>query len=154
MFAAVLCAAPFVAGGVEARADHYGSRQYYGGWHRYSNYYYRSYYYKPYSDYYGYKHHYVIYYPTRPQYYYYYNPYKHYYWGRCPTYTDGTQAYSLLPEEHRKGDIDEIQETAFPQPGNMPKIPDAKDNAQVDLPPDDLPPEATKGAVALPGAKK
>lgn len=122
-------------------ANQYAPRQYYGNWRKHTrqNYYYRSYYYKPSPTYVGYKHHYAIYYPTRPKYIYYYNPYKKYYWGRCPLQTDGKPAYSLLAEKDRKANINDIPESAFPPPGPMPRIPDAEDDATLDLPPDDLP---------------
>lgn len=61
-----------------ALADGYSSpRQYYSGWNKSptQTYYYRYYYYKPSASYAGYKHHYVIYFPSRPKYVYYYNPY-------------------------------------------------------------------------------
>jgi hypothetical protein len=126
-----------------AQASAYGSRQYYSGWRNNSRggYYYRSYYYKPRPSYYGYKHHYVVYYPSRPKYYYYYNPYKNQYWGRCPVETDGKGEYSMLAEGDRKANLDDIPEKAFPEPGRMPRIPEAteKDEEQLDLPPDDLP---------------
>jgi len=143
LFSAVLFAIPFMTGGSEARAGDYHPRQYYSHWYRPSsyNYYYRYYYYKPYEGYHGYKHHYVFYYPRYGNYYYYYNPYKKAYWGRCPVEYQGTPQYSLLPQEARKGDLDEIQPNSFPKPGPMPPIPDSKpgDNVTVDLPPDDLP---------------
>jgi hypothetical protein len=143
LYAAVLFALPFAVGSSEARAGGYG-RQYYSSWYYHPTYHYsyRYYYYKPYDDYYGYKHHYVFYYPSYPDYYYYYNPYKKYYWGRCPSHFDGTPQYSLLPEEARKGDLEQIPESSFPKPGAMPPIPESKagDGVTVDLPPDDLPP--------------
>jgi hypothetical protein len=127
-----------------ARANTYGSRQYYSNWsyHAKRGYYYRTYYYKPHADYYGYKHHYVIYYSARP-YYYYYNPYKKYYWGRCPVRSEGKARYSLLPEEARKSRLEDIPEKAFPDFGPTPPIPDSngKDGGRLDLPPDDLPGE-------------
>jgi hypothetical protein len=145
IFTALLAAAPFAAGGTDARAGDYYTRQYYSSWHRPANYnyYYRTYYYKPSPTYYGYKHHYVIYYPSRPQHYYYYNPYKKTYWGRCPSQLNGTEQYSLLAEADRKGDLDSIKESAFPNPGPMPPIPESSDGAKVDLPPDDLPDAGT-----------
>src|SRR5262245_28932623 len=66
-------------------------RQYYGYYRFYKpgNYFYRLYYYKPSPNYVGYKHHYTIYYPSRPRFQYFYNPYKKVYWGRCPARTNG-----------------------------------------------------------------
>src|SRR5438132_1052103 len=71
--------------------DYYTSRQYYSTWQKHPQraFYYRSYYYKPTADYVGYKHHYVVYYPSRPTHLYFYNPYKKVYWGRCPIHTNG-----------------------------------------------------------------
>jgi hypothetical protein len=125
-----------------AEANPYTPRQYYSGWHKHSsyNYYYRTYYYKPSTDYVGYRHHYVVYYPSRPQHYYYYNPYAKTYWGRCPVKTDSKGEYSLLAEKDRKGNLDDIPEEAFPKSGKLPKLPEATDDATLDLPPDDLPP--------------
>lgn len=129
-----------------AWANRYAARQYYSGWSYRSThkYYYRTYYYKPTPTYYGYKHHYVIHYPSRPQYNYYYNPYKKVYWGRCPSQTNGTEAYSLLAEADRRENLEDIPEKAFPKPGKMPAIPESQDGAEVDLPPDDLPPNAER----------
>jgi hypothetical protein len=122
-------------------ADPYTPRQYYGNWkqHTSKTYYYRPYYYKPSPTYSGYKHHYVIYYPSRPTYYYYYNSYTRTYWGRCPVKTDGKGEYSLLADADRKGNIEEIPEKAFPPMAKLPKMPEATDDATLDLPPDDLP---------------
>jgi hypothetical protein len=47
--------------------------------------------------------------------------------------------YSLLAEEHRKGTLTEIKEEHFPKPGRMPKVPGAKDDVRMDVPPGDLP---------------
>jgi len=128
------------------QADYGSPSQYYGGWHQYPqrNHYYRAYYYKPQPTYVGYRHHYVMYYPNHPthrNYYYFYNPYKRQYWGRCPVEYHGQEAYSMLPESERKGNLEEIKESAFPAPGKMPLIPesDAKQNQRMDLPPDDPP---------------
>lgn len=118
-------------------------RQYYGGWakHPRRSYHYRHYYYKPSPGYVGYKHHYAIHHPSRPKHVYFYNPYKKVYWGRCPLSSGGKPAYSLLPESARKATLEEIPESAFPPPGEMPRIPDAEDDATLELPPDDLPPD-------------
>ncbi len=118
-----------------------GGRQYYSGWSKPAgrSYYYRTYYYKPTPTYSGYKHHYVVYYPTRPKYVYYYNPYKKQYWGRCPSQSAGKEQYQLLADKDRKASLDDIAESAFPEAGKMPRIPEAEDDARVDVPPDDLP---------------
>ena len=125
-----------------AEADTYSGRQYYSGWNHHSSYgyHYRYYYYKPSTSYYGYRHNYVIYYPSRPKYYYYYNPYTKHYWGRCPVDSKGRGEYSMLAEKDRRSSLDEIPEEAFPKPGKVPGIPEATDDATLDLPPDDLPP--------------
>ena len=124
-------------------ADGYGHspRQYYGAWHKHpqTNYFYRSYYFKPHDQYAGYRHHYVVLFPDRPRHCYFYNPYAKRYWGRCSTFHDGKPEYSHLTEQDQKGAIAEIPETAFPKPGALPAIPESKDGAKLDLPPDDLP---------------
>ena len=74
---------------------------------------------------------------------YYFNPYKRVYWGRSLTDCGGKELYSLLAEKDRKGNLDEIPETAFPKPGAMPSLPESTDGTKVDRPPDDLPGEAT-----------
>ena len=137
-----LLAAVLLGTGVGASAA-YSARQYYSGWHKHTKYtyYYRYYYYKPTPTYAGYKHHYVVYYPARPDYVYYYNPYKKVYWGRCPSQAAGKPEYSMLAEADRKATLEEIPEKAFPKPAALPAIPDSdpKEDATLDLPPDDLP---------------
>src|SRR5262245_48178124 len=119
----------------------HSSRQYYSSWRQHSNtrYHYRKYYYKPRGDYVGFKHHYVVHDSKRPNHLYFYNPYKKVFWGRCPTQSNGRGTYSLLAEKDRKATLEEIPEEAFPAPGKMPSIPEAEDDAEMDLPPDDLP---------------
>jgi hypothetical protein len=123
----------------------HAARQYYSGWNRNSqrSFYYRSYYYQPSTSYFGYRHHYAIYYPSRPEYLYFYNPYKKVFWGRCPAHGDGKGQYSLLAQEDRKGSLKQIRESAFPEPGAMPPIPESTDEAVMEMPPDDLPGEGT-----------
>ncbi len=130
-----------VAGSSPSANAQYGYRQYYSSWRYYPSrsYYYRSYYYKPYVSYSGYKHHYCVYYPSRPSYIYYYNPYKQVYWGR---YDVEAKGYSLLAEKDRKQKLEEIPEEAFPAPGKMPAIPESEDNVPIAEPPQDLPTEA------------
>jgi hypothetical protein len=109
-------------------------RQYYGArWYHYPQrgYYYRYYYYKPYPTYTGYKYHYCIYYP-RTRYVYYYNPYRRVFWGR---YDVEARGYSHLAEEDQRGSLSEIPESAFPQPGAMPAIPESQDGATLEPPP-------------------
>jgi hypothetical protein len=45
----------------------------------------------------------------------------------------------VLKPEDRKKNKDDIPEQAFPKPGPMPSIPEAKDGAKIEPPPDDLP---------------
>ena len=138
----------YLASAPALAADHSGSRQSFGDWHKHQRgFSYRPYYYKPHPQFVGFKHHYVIHHNARPQHNYFYNPYKKQFWGRCPVATEGKPSYSLLAEKDRNGDINQIPETAFPKPGPMPPIPESTDGATLDLPPDDLP-----GTDALPDA--
>jgi hypothetical protein len=117
-------------------------RQYYSGWsaHPSGQYSYRTYYYKPSPNYVGYKHHYVVHFPSRPAYNYYYNPYTKQYWGRCPSEYGDKPVYSMLAEADRNGDITKIAENKFPPASaKLPSIPESKDSETLDLPPDDLP---------------
>lgn len=120
-------------------------RQYYSEWRKHptQQYHYRSYYYKPSASYSGYKHHYVVYSPKKPQYCYFYNPYQKKYWGRChsgysPNYS-GRPLYSHLKPEHRSATLTSIPEAHFPAFAGLPPIPDSVDGARLELPPDDLP---------------
>src|SRR5579872_6504079 len=128
-----------------ARAQTYSPRQYYGPVRKHPkyNYSYRTYYYKPTPTYAGYRHHYAVYVPARPKYIYYYNPYKKQYWGRCPAHSAGKPVYSLLAPRDRRASVEDIPESAFPPPGKLPRIPEAEDDARLDLPPDDLPATAS-----------
>jgi len=132
-----------VAGTISAAglAKPYSARQYYGSWQKHAkhNYSYRPYYYKPTPTYAGYKHHYVMHSPARPKHYYYYNPYKKQYWGRCPVDTGGKALYSKLADADMSGNLEEIPEAAFPMPSPVPPVPEATDDATLELPPDDLP---------------
>jgi hypothetical protein len=128
-----------VASTPPSASAYYGYRQYYSAY-RYvpsRSYYYTSYYYKPYESYSGYKHHFCVYYPQEPNYVYYYNPYKQVYWGR---YDFENKGYSLLPEKERKQNLEEIDPSAFPEPGEMPRIPEGKDSVKIEIPP--APPKA------------
>jgi len=124
-----------------------GHRQYYARWqyHPRHSYYYRKYYYKPYVAYPTHKIHYCVYYPTRPKYYYYYNPYRRTYWGRCEVERT-EEKYSLLAEGDRKENLEEIPESAFPEPSTPPGIPESEDNETMLLSPNDLPEEARAAA--------
>lgn len=128
LFAALM---PLAADSVQAELG-YG-RQYYGGWSYYPSrgYYYCRYYYRPAPTYTSYRYHYCIYYPSRPRYVYYYNPYRGHYWGRFDTKGKGNNLYSELAPKDRKADLEDIPETAFPQPGPMPRVPEAKDNVTI-----------------------
>lgn len=130
-----------------------GPRQYYGAWQKQpkTDYYYRNLYYKPTANYAGYKHHYVIYHPQRPKHYYFYNPYKKSYWGRCSTSYGDNPTYSMLEDEYRKPSLGDIPESAFPTPSALPDVPGAV-GERLDLPPDDLPPEALSAPFAGPAS--
>lgn len=138
----ILLASATLQGTASAQSTYssFGSpRQYYSSWtkHPTKDYHYRRLYYKPSSTYVGYKHQYVIYYPSRPKHCYFYNPYKKSYWGRCAIHHGGK--YSMLPPQHRKPTVPEIPESAFPPPSDPPLLPEAEDGLRLDLPPDDLP---------------
>jgi hypothetical protein len=134
--------------GASVRGETDSPRQYYGPIQKHPrhSYSYRAYYYKPSADYAGYKHHYAMYYPSKPKYIYFYNPYKKEHWGRCPVKCEGKPLYSMLAEKDRKQNIDDIDEEAFPPPKDVPPIPESKDGKKLELPPDDLP-----SSTALPG---
>lgn len=128
--AAIITAATAFAAAPASAQGSYGQRQYYGSW-SYSNshsYYFTTYYYQPVATVTAYSYHYCIHYPSRPSYVYYYNPRSQVYWGR---YDLEKKGYSLLAKEDRKGNLEEIDDSAFPEPGKMPPIPEAKDDAQV-----------------------
>jgi len=127
--------------GLDSRAETFSQRQYYSSWSRHPTrgYHYRHYYFKPTPTYTGFKHHFAIHFPQRPQHVYFYNPYKKQYWGRCPANAGGKPLYSLLAEKDRRGRLDQIPESAFPEPAGMPAIPESSDGVAMDLPPDDLP---------------
>ncbi len=120
-------------------AEASGYRQTYSSWSYYPSrtYYYSQYSYRPSPTVTTYSHHYCVYVPSRPRYVYYYNPVKRVYWGRYDLKESG---YSLLKEADRKEDLESIPESAFPEAGKMPVIPDADDGTRMD-PPDrnDLP---------------
>lgn len=130
--AVVLLGAMALVGVVPATAARAGSpsRHYYSGWSYYPTrtYYYSYYHYKPTVSYQGYAHHYCIHYPSQPRYVYYYNPVRRVYWGRYDTEKKG---YSMLAEQDRKADLGSIPESAFPEPGQMPVIPEADDGERM-----------------------
>jgi hypothetical protein len=118
-----------------------GPRQFYSGWQKHPrhNYFVRNYHFKPRPTFSGYRHHHVLFFPNKPTHVYFYNPHKKQFWGRCPVGQQGEGKYSLLAEKDRKGSLSEIPESAFPEPGPVPTIPEAEDKEPLDLPPDDLP---------------
>lgn len=122
---------------------HAARRHYYSNWTYYPqrSYYYVQYYYLPATTYTDYSYHYCLYYPTQPSYVYYYNPYSQVYWGR---YDLKKKGYSMLAEKDRKKNLKEIAEEAFPKPGEMPTIPEAKDGERM-LPPPAVPEGEPKG---------
>jgi hypothetical protein len=123
----------------QAGAAQAAPRQFYDkSWQKKGGYYYREYYYKPTPTAATYRYHTVIYYPAKPKYYYYYNPYKERYWGRFDRTCDG---YSKLADDDQKGKISDIVESAFPQPGQMPDIPESSDGVKMEPPPPGLPPD-------------
>ncbi|MBX3438656.1 MAG: hypothetical protein KF861_14275 [Planctomycetaceae bacterium] len=151
---AVLTVSALTVGSANAESIYGTPRQYYSGYtyvpsHGYG---YRTYYYKPTPEYAGYDYHYVIYPQHDPHHAYYYNPHTKAYWGRCPSQGHGEPYYSLLRPIHRKPTLAEIPESAFPKPGPLPPIPGAKDNAVLDLAPNDTPvvPAPVPGAAAPP----
>lgn len=142
--AALLVAAVGTALSARPANAHFRYRQYYGGWtyNPIQTYYYRPYYYQPYASAPRYSYHYVVYYPAQTQYYYYYNPARNYYWGR---YDRKAKGYSLLAEKDRKANLAEIPESAFPEPSDMPNIPDSSDDVRMEPAPDDAPKAAPGG---------
>ncbi len=124
-----------------------GHRQYYSSWtyNPTTTYYYTTYYYQPTVNYNGYNYHYGIYYPSQPRYVYYYNPHKNYYWGRYDLEGKDGKVYSILKEEDRKKNLDDISPDAFPKPDEMPAIPDSTDGTKIEpvksVPQKDMPPK-------------
>ncbi len=129
--------ADFVAG-----QHKFGTRQFYGGWqkHQQHGYHFRPYFYKPTPSFNGFKHHFVIHHKSRPEHLFFFNPYKKQFWGRCSvSREDGVGKYSLLPPSLRKSVLKDIKESDFPEPSEVPPIPESTDGEPLDLPPDDLP---------------
>jgi hypothetical protein len=134
----LLAGAVVTLGGTAAEA--YGRvalRQYYTSWYYYPSggYHYRCYCYQPTPTYVGYRYHYVVYYPAQPQYLYYYNPYTQVFWGRSSIDPEKNPGYSLLPESERKGRIEDIAESAFPELTKVPVVPESTDGTPLELPP-------------------
>lgn len=128
MLSAVLGAFSLMSAPAEAEAG-YG-RQYYSSWSYYPtrSYYYSTYYYQPTVTTTTYSYHYCVHYPSRPRYVYYYNPVRRQYWGR---YDLKEKGYSMLEEKDRKENLDDIPESAFPEPGKMPVIPESSDGERI-----------------------
>lgn len=128
ILSAAMAAATTMAAPTTAEAAY---RQYYSSWsyHPTRSYHYARYYYKPTPSYTTYSYHYCIHYPSRPRYVYYYNPHRRVYWGRFDLEGKEGEQYSLLKPEDRKESLDEIPESAFPKPAQMPVIPDATDES-------------------------
>jgi hypothetical protein len=128
------------------------ARQYYSAWNYYQtgNYYYCCYHYLPTQYATTYSYHYVIQYPTQPQYYYYYNPHRQVFWGRSSSDPQANPGYSLLAAKDRKGRLEEIPESAFGPLGELPSIPESNDGARLELP--DAGHEATLEVQATPAA--
>lgn len=141
-FLAVSCLVA-VAAALASPSEALAQRQYYdNSWYynEVNSYHYCKYYYYPTATSTTYSYHYVIYYPSTPTYYYYYNPGRRYYWGRFEVDEKGkAKGYSLLEEKDRKGKLTDIDEKAFPKPGEMPSIPESADNVKMEKPPVDLP---------------
>jgi hypothetical protein len=117
-------------------------RQYYTPVWTYSpayTYYYTTYYYQVAVAQPTYYYHYCIYYPAQPTYIYYYNPYTQVYWGRYKIGSKDNKGYSILAEKDRKKELKDIPESAFPEPGPMPKIPESKDGEAMLPPPENVP---------------
>jgi hypothetical protein len=148
--AAALLAVSALIGATKAGSYYY--RQYYGGWNYYPQYgyYYNTYHYQPYENYEGYNYHYSIYYPSYPNYVYYYNPYQHQYWGRLDIKGKPGHQYSLLAQQDRKKSLKDIPESAFPEAGKMPPIPESKDGTPMEAV-RDLPKPGTGSGPSLPG---
>jgi hypothetical protein len=124
---------------VEAVGQAAAYRQYYSNWvsapeRGYS---YCVYYFKPNAADTEYQQHYCIAHPRRPNYVYYYNPATKAFWGRYLVSSGDRPHYSELAEKDRKGSLDQIPESAFPEPGAMPPIPRSTDGALM-LPPPPL----------------
>ena len=125
----IMAASAIAVAPANARGS-YGQRQYYGSWN-YSNshsYYFTTYYYRPVTTVTVYSYHYCVYYPSQPRYVYYYNPTSQVYWGR---YDLEKKGYSLLAVDDRKAKLEDIPESAFPQPAEMPPVPESNGDAKV-----------------------
>ena len=132
LLSAVVGVCALMAPAQEAEAGYgYGGRQYYTSWSYYPSrtYYYSTYYYKPTVSYPTYSYHYCVYYTSQPNYVYYYNPVKRVYWGR---YDVEKKGYSMLKPEDRKEKLDDIPQSAFPEPSKMPPIPESEDDVAIE----------------------
>jgi hypothetical protein len=110
-------------------------RQAYSGWCKEGGYYFSTYYFQTKAG--GeYKSHRVIYYRPKGQYLFYYDPYSKKYTGR---YDLEAKGYSLLVTKDQGPRLARIPESAFPKPGEMPRVPGAEDDVKVAQPPTELP---------------
>jgi hypothetical protein len=129
-------------------------RQYYDKSWEYQKdkkYYTKTYYYRPTKGYTGKpKHQYIVYKPSRSKnWVYWYNPEKKKYWARCPTRNhpvygakvkDGKDYWSMLPNEKKKGNLDDIDDEDWGKAqNNSPPIPGNDDDETIQCPPSDLP---------------
>jgi len=141
LLGAVWCLVLFAELILPAQANVYVRQYYDTGWTYNSTYYYSHYYYRSTVSVQTYSYHYVVYYPSYPRYYYYYNPYSGVYWGRYEVDDNGKgKGYSLLAGKDRKQKLKDIPESAFPKPGEMPKVPESADGEKM-LPPPATPPK-------------
>ncbi|MCA9114985.1 MAG: hypothetical protein KDA79_07850 [Planctomycetaceae bacterium] len=109
-------------------------RQYFTAWayHEQRDYHYRTWYFKPTEQTSGYRHHYCLYFPTRPKYVYWYDPTAKQFWGRYELSGKEGARFSVLKPEDRATSIDAIAEDSFPAAGPMPALPDSTDGVPVD----------------------
>jgi hypothetical protein len=141
-FVLAALAALALAAGSAATAQAQGRQYYSKYWQKSGGYYYRTYYYKPAANAADYRYHRVIYYPSQPRYLYYYNPYSKKYWGRYDLVKSG---YSKLDPADQAEKISDVRSGAFPDPGDMPPMPESQDGTKMKEPPTgDLPPDESE----------
>jgi hypothetical protein len=146
-----LCQLPGLAQG-PARQSYTKEWQY----NKEKGYHYRKYEYKTAPTDTQYKHQYVIYYKDDAKkqipntWVYYYNPTTEKFWARYPTTNHpkygadakaGKEVWSLLPKEHQKKDLYQIDQKKWEEPkaNYCPPVPACKDNCNLMSPPSDLP---------------
>ena len=113
-----------------------GERQYYSEWkwHAAKNYFYCNFNFKKDAKDDTYAYQYGIYFPSRGKRVYMYNPQTKLYWG----YREGDK-YAILPENKRKGSIEEIPAEDFSPLGPAPNIPGITDKVTMIPPPNSFP---------------